>query len=115
MTSVKSAIEAESPKCESYQCGEVQAELHFFLLQRGFKTPESPSQKLCFLTIFVPSFLEVVLKGSLEGNCLELKLGIMLDPEGTDSRSALRCCVFFADCRNVINAPVCTDNCQQQR
>lgn len=42
--------------------------------------PRSPSQKLCFHTILIPSFLEVVLKGRLEGNCLELKLGIMLDP-----------------------------------
>lgn len=74
--------------------------------------PERPSQKLCFLTIIIPSFLDVVLKGRLEGNCLELKLGIMLDPEGTDS---LRCCVLFADCRNVNNASVCPDNCQEQR
>lgn len=105
MTTVKSAIEAESPKCESHQCNGVQVPLLFFSFFY-FKEDSRCQRDLCFLIILILSFLEIVLKGRLEGNSLELKLGIMLGPG---------CCVSFADCRNVNNASVCPDNCQEQR
>lgn len=75
---------------------------------------EFPFQKLFFLTVFVLSFLEVLLKGRLDSKVLGIQPSwYCLDPECTNTMSAQNSSVLFADCMNVMEALVHTDSYQQ--